>query len=82
MHELSIATSILKTAEKETKKAGGSKVKEITLEIGKLAGVEIDSLHFAWDLCMKDTVLEHAELIISQPDGKACCAECGTVFGL
>ncbi len=46
MHELSIATSIVKTAEKEVQDNGGEKVLEIFLEIGKLSGVELQSLRF------------------------------------
>ncbi len=82
MHELSVVTSILKIAEEEVKKAKGKDVKEITLKIGKLSGVELDSLHFAWEQCMKGTVLEKADLIVMEPEGKARCAECNTVFDL
>jgi len=82
MHELSIATSILKTAEREVENSGGHAVKEITLSVGKLAGVEIDSLKFIWGACMKHTVLEKAEIVLLEPKGKAVCMECGTVFAL
>ena len=34
------------------------KVEEIFLEIGKISGIEISSLEFAWEQCMKETVLE------------------------
>ena len=43
MHELSIATSILKTAENEVEKIKGKNVAEIFLEIGEISGVEIPS---------------------------------------
>ena len=51
MHELSIVTSIVKTAEYEVENSNGGKVLEIHLEIGKLSGVEIQSLNFIWELC-------------------------------
>lgn len=82
MHELSIATSILKTAENEVEKAEGNEVKEITLSIGKLAGVELNSLTFIWDQCMKNTVLENATLLINEPQGIAKCAECNTEYSM
>lgn len=82
MHELSIATSILKTAEEEVNKVDGESVSNIYLEIGKLAGVEIESLNFVWEQCMKNTVLEQANLFINEPNGKAKCIECETVFKL
>ncbi len=80
MHELSIATSILKTAEAEVEKIKGQKVAEIFLEIGKISGVEIPSLEFVWDSCMKNTVLQDAIVHISEPEGFARCAECDHEF--
>lgn len=82
MHELSIATSILKTVEKEVKENSGEKVTAIYLEIGKLSGVEIQSLYFIWEVCVNGTVLQEAKLTISEPDGRAQCAECDTEFKL
>ena len=80
MHELSIATSILKTATQEVEKINGKKVEEIYLEIGKISGIEIPSLEFAWEQCMKDSVLENAKVHITEPDGFARCAECNHEF--
>lgn len=80
MHELSIATSILKTAEEEVAKIKGRNVAEIFLEIGKISGIEISSLEFVWDACMKDSVLDGAKLHITEPEGLAKCAECGNEF--
>ncbi|MDR1516790.1 MAG: hydrogenase maturation nickel metallochaperone HypA [Dysgonamonadaceae bacterium] len=82
MHELSIATSILKSAEREVENCGGGAIKEITLSIGKLAGVEIDSLKFIWSECMRNTVLGNAQIVIFEPEGNARCLDCGTVFGM
>lgn len=82
MHELSIATSILKTAQQEVKDNGGEKILEIHLEIGKLSGVEIQSLQFVWELCVNETVLQDAKVTITEPEGKAQCAECETEFPL
>lgn len=82
MHELSIATSIIKTAEKELLDNGGEKVLEIYLEIGKLAGVEIQSLLFVWELTANGTVLQDSKVIINEPEGRAKCAECDTEFKL
>ena len=80
MHELSIATSILKTAQNEVEKIKGKKVEEIFLEIGKISGVEISSLEFVWEQCMKDSVLDGAKVHITEPEGFARCAECNHEF--
>ncbi|MDD5149928.1 MAG: hydrogenase maturation nickel metallochaperone HypA [Flavobacterium sp.] len=82
MHELSIATSIIKTAEKEVENGDGRKVLEIYLEIGKLSGVEIQSLNFVWELSTNGTVLQDSKVIITEPEGKAICAECDTEYPL
>jgi len=82
MHELSIAMGIVKIAEDETAKVNENIVTKIELEIGKLAGVEIDSLNFVWESAVKDTVLEHAKKIIVVIPGKAKCADCNAEFYL
>lgn len=80
MHEISIATSILKTSEQEVEKIKGKKVEEIYLEIGKISGVEISSLEFVWEQCMKGSVLDGAKVHITEPQGFARCAECNHEF--
>lgn len=82
MHELSIATSIIKITENEVDISIGEKVTEIILEIGKLSGVEIQSLHFVWELAAKNTVLEDSKITIFEPEGIAICAECDTEYKL
>ncbi len=80
MHELSIAMGIVKIAETETKKAAKTSVERIELEIGSMAGVELDSLEYVWETAVKNTVLEKAKLVIDFKKGKARCLECETVY--
>lgn len=80
MHELSVALGIVKLAESETKKANKTKVEEINLEIGSLAGVELVSLKYVWETAVKGSVLEGAKLNINYLEAKAKCFECKTVF--
>lgn len=80
MHELSIALGIVNIAENETKKANATSVEVIELEIGVLAGVELDSLDFVWPTAVYNTVLEKAEKKINVIEGKAKCMDCDTVF--
>ncbi len=82
MHELSIALGIVDIAEKETAKAKATKVEIIELEIGTLAGIELDSLDFVWPSAVKDTVLEYAEKKIKVIHGEARCSDCETMFKL
>ena len=53
MHELSIAMGIVRIAENEIAKVNAQKVEQIELEIGTLAGIEIDALDFVWSICNK-----------------------------
>ncbi len=82
MHELSIVMGILKIAETETKKAGAKNVELIELEIGNLAGIEMDALKFVWSGAVKGTVLENAKRKIDHIEGKAQCMECDRIFSL
>ena len=82
MHELSIVMGILNIAEAEAKKAGAKRVDLIELEIGNLAGIELDALDFVWSGAVKDTVLEHAIRKIDLIKGKGKCMECDLVFPL
>ena len=80
MHELSIALGILKIAEDEAAKAKAEKVESIELEIGTLAGVELDSLEFVWSSATKETILEHSNMEIKVIEAEAKCVDCETIF--
>jgi len=82
MHELSIVMGILKIAETETEKAGAKRVDLIELEIGTLAGIELEALDFVWSGAVKDTVLENAKRKIDLIQGKGQCMECDNIFSL
>jgi len=82
MHELSIVMGIVKIAEDETAKVQENTVAKIELEIGQLAGVELDALNFVWESAVKDSVLEQALKTIIEIPGKAICADCDCEFYL
>ncbi len=82
MHELSIAMGIINIAKKETEKANKTSVELIELEIGSLAGVELESLEYVWKTAVKNTVLENAKLEIDFKDAKAECLECNTIYSM
>lgn len=80
MHELSIALSIVEIAEKEVEKYKAESVEQIELEIGKLSGVEIYALDFAWDQAIINTVLDKAKRKTIFINGVAKCQDCGNEF--
>lgn len=83
MHELSIIQSIIESvtdvvaAEKKP-----AIVEAIDLDIGELAGIEIDSIEFLWDAAVEGTVLSGAERRIRRVAGRALCSACQKEFTL
>ena len=64
MHELSIALSIINLAIKEAEKSNATRVSELELEIGEMAGVNIEALEFSMSIAMQNTILEGAKVRI------------------
>ena len=77
MHEMSLAESIVQIAEDTARSNGGSRVSLVLLEVGRLAGVEIDALLFCFDAASRQSLAEGARLVIEQPGGTAWCMPCG-----
>ncbi|MBV6655322.1 MAG: hydrogenase maturation nickel metallochaperone HypA, partial [Mameliella sp.] len=82
MHELSIALGVVDIASKAFRDTGASRIESITLEIGELAGVQLESLYFVWPSAVEGTVLEGAERIIETVEGQAVYLECEQHFNL
>ena len=80
MHEFSIALSIVDIAQEEVERNQAQGVENIKLEIGKLSGVEIDSLKFVWEPAVKATVLEKAHRDIDEINGISECQDCSHLF--
>lgn len=80
MHELSIAMSIVDIADEEMRKHHAQSIECIELEIGTMAGVELDALRFVWDSAVKNTVLDGVAWHINVIEAKARCMDCGCEF--
>ncbi len=78
MHEMSLCEGLLQVLETEAQKQGFQRVKQIWLEVGELAGVEIDALRFSFDVVIRGSLAEQARLNIERPPGKAWCMHCST----
>jgi hydrogenase nickel incorporation protein HypA/HybF len=78
MHELSIVEAVLEQAEREIRRAGQEgPVRRLELSIGHLAGVNCDSLRFAFELLSPESAFAGAELQIRQPAAVCRCRGCG-----
>lgn len=82
MHELSIAQSIVDLAEEQAAGHGASVIEELELEIGRLAGVELQTLEFALDSAVKGSKLENARIVRHYVDGEGRCSDCEKSFPL
>jgi hydrogenase nickel incorporation protein HypA/HybF len=80
MHELSIALSIVDLAEEEARKANAVTISKVDVEIGTMAGIDPDSLLFAWDSVVQGTMAQQSTLVIHTIDAEAHCLECGKDF--
>lgn len=74
MHELAVMESVVETIRE---RLGDQRVALVRLEIGELAGVELEALRFCFDVCTQGTPLAGAELDIVRIPGAARCRSCG-----
>ena len=78
LHEASIVQSLIDQVEAEIARAGESgDVVALELAIGRLSGVHVDAIRFAFEFLSPGTVVEGAELRIREPEAYAACQACG-----
>ena len=82
MHELAITQSLFDVVLQQAEKANAKKVEEITLVIGELTGVVIDSVQFYIDLMSKNTIAEGAKVIFKSIPATVKCRTCGKTSAL
>ena len=80
MHEFSLAAEVIKLAENEAEKNRAVSVSEITLEVGKMTGIQADTLETALGLLSEGSILEKATLNIVRTKGTGICSSCGKEF--
>jgi hydrogenase nickel incorporation protein HypA/HybF len=74
MHELTLTQSIVEAC---SERAGGARVRRVTLEIGRLTCVAPEALRFCYEVCAEGTALAGSELEIVEIAGRARCRACG-----
>jgi hydrogenase nickel incorporation protein HypA/HybF len=82
MHEVSIAQSIVSVVEKSIPENSAKKVTSVYLSIGRLSGIEVEALKFAFSFVKENTILDNADLTITVVNGTAICNDCGNNFEL
>jgi len=76
MHEMSIVSGVLDIAEQEARSAGALVINKVEIEVGTLAGVEIPSLEFCFEVARRGTLAAKAELVIHEIPGLGRCPDC------
>jgi hydrogenase nickel incorporation protein HypA/HybF len=79
MHEMSLAEGVLQIIEDSAKTQNFSRVKTVWLEIGQLAGVEVEAMKFCFDAVVRDSIAQDARLEIIEMPGQAWCLHCAEV---
>ena len=77
MHEMSLAESVLEIIENSAARHGSSKVHAVWLEIGQLAGVEVEAMRFCFDAVTRGSIADGARLEIIATPGTGRCPTCG-----
>ena len=77
MHEMSIVQALLEQVETEVQRSGhDGRVVCLDLVIGRMSGVHVDSIRFAFEILSPDTIAAGAELRIAQPRAEFQCTAC------
>ena len=75
---MSLVTGILDIAGREAAAAGAQVIDAVEVEVGLLAGVEIDSLKFCFEVARQGTPgAADARLVIHEVPGHGTCVKCG-----
>ncbi len=76
MHEVSLCEGILRVIEEEADRQSFQRVRQVTLDIGEMAGVELDAMRFSFEVVMRGSIADGAQLNISTVPGVAKCEQC------
>ena len=77
MHEVAIVEALIEQVEDEVSRAGAAgRVTRLDLSIGRLSGVNPDSIRFALELLAPGTLIESARVKIREPAVVCVCAAC------
>lgn len=76
MHELNICLSIVDTLEAQAQQHQFHHIKKLWLEIGELAGIELDALRFSFPIAASRSVADKAILDITSVEGRVQCDSC------
>ena len=77
MHELSLMQSVVEIVDAAARAQGFTRVLEVRLEVGRLAGVDAEALRFCFDVATASSCAAGSELVIDEVPGEGRCSACG-----
>ena len=78
MHEMSLVEGMRTILVDQGRAHAVDRITRVRVEIGRFAGVEKPALEFAWDVVMRGSPAEGAELVMLDLPGRAMCFDCAT----
>ncbi|MFK8251903.1 hydrogenase maturation nickel metallochaperone HypA [Ancylobacter terrae] len=82
MHEMALCESLLASLRDAARDHGFTRVTRVRLAVGSFAGVEVEALRFGFDVVMRDSLAEGAELVVIDEPGTAWCFGCSETVPL
>ena len=82
MHEMSLAEGVLQLIEDAARQQEFAKVTTVWLEIGQLAGVEVEAMSFCFDAVTRGSIADGARLEIISAPGSGWCMQCSMTVPL
>ncbi|WP_421700638.1 hydrogenase maturation nickel metallochaperone HypA [Ancylobacter sp.] len=82
MHEMALCESLLDSLKDAARTHGFAKVTKVRLVVGPFAGVEVEALRFGFDVVMRGSLAEAAQLDILDEPGTAWCFDCSDTVAL
>jgi hydrogenase nickel incorporation protein HypA/HybF len=80
MHELSMVESLLEELLKLRDEHGWDRIDAVHLKVGAMRQVIPEIMHFAFDISIKGTALEGAQLFLEEVSLKKKCSACGNIW--
>lgn len=77
MHEMALAESVLGIIEDARCQEGFARVRAVRLEIGALAGVEVEALRSCLEIVLDRSVAQTARIDCAIVPGSGYCLDCG-----
>jgi hydrogenase nickel incorporation protein HypA/HybF len=80
VHELSIAENLLEVALRNARDAGGGRITDLHLVIGRLSSVVDESVEFCWQIVARGTPAEGSSLHFRRLGVAMRCLDCDAAY--